>query len=305
MRNFRTFSNTPVGNDPSATDYLGAVNINNFLSELEASVSRSGQTLSVDDGAADPDTTQLAKSLFIHATKATAFQAGGTANAIELTPVSGSSGVLLPPDYTLLSGMRIAFSPAASNTGAVTVNIGQTSGTLLGSKALLSSSGSPLVGGELTAGKTVEIQYDGTNFHLLPWSALTATVVASTAQAQAQTDDSTFISPLKLMQALQGSNQSLSAAGYQKLPGGLILQWATGSNMTAPPSGGATLSITLPLTFPNGILIAYVTSKYVSGNACSIHENSSGTTNSSVSVFLANSTTANGTYAPKVLALGY
>jgi hypothetical protein len=246
MRNFRTFNNTPVGNDPSATDYLGAININNFLSELEASVSRSGQTLSSDDGSADSDTTQLAKSLFIHSTKATAFQAGGSANAIELTPVSGASGVLLPPDYTLLSGMRIAFSPAASNTGAVTVNIGQTAATLLGVKSLLSYSGAPLTGGELTAAKPVEIQYDGTNFRLLPWSSITAVSVSSTAQAQAQANDSTFISPLKLKQALQGSNQSLAISGYQIFPGGLILQWGRAFITTNPAT------VTFPITYPNG-----------------------------------------------------
>lgn len=43
---------------------------------------------------------------------------------------------------------------------------------------------------------------------------------------------------------------SLSANGYQKLPSGLILQWGT-SGSVAPNSS---LTVTLPITFPNGML---------------------------------------------------
>ena len=42
-----------------------------------------------------------------------------------------------------------------------------------------------------------------------------------------------------------GANQSLSESGYQKLPGGLIIQWGIASSSTA----GATTNF--PITFPN------------------------------------------------------
>lgn len=45
-----------------------------------------------------------------------------------------------------------------------------------------------------------------------------------------------------------GSNQSLSTNGYQKLPGGLILQWG---------SSPANQSTTFNFTFPNAVLQAY------------------------------------------------
>ena len=80
---------------------------------------------------------------------------------------------------------------------------------------------------------------------------LQITVKASTAQSQAQTDDTTAISPLKLKEALQGSNQSLTASGYQKLPGGLIIQW------------GAVVVDTANIAQTFNLPIAYTTSHFV------------------------------------------
>lgn len=51
------------------------------------------------------------------------------------------------------------------------------------------------------------------------------TTIASTAQAQAQTNNTTLISPLRLAEAFSGTKHSLSQSGHQIFPGGLILQW--------------------------------------------------------------------------------
>ena len=53
------------------------------------------------------------------------------------------------------------------------------------------------------------------------------------------------------LESFIGANQSKSANGYQKLPGGLIIQWGSA---TSSVSGQATL--TLPIVFPNAILSA-------------------------------------------------
>ena len=45
-----------------------------------------------------------------------------------------------------------------------------------------------------------------------------------------------------------GSNQSLSASGYQKIPGGLIIQWG---RVTSPSATG---TITFPTAFPTTCL---------------------------------------------------
>lgn len=71
--------------------------------------------------------------------------------------------------------------------------------------------------------------------------------IATAAQAQAYTSDAVALTPLKMKQAMQGSNQSLAANGYQKLPGGLIIQW--GSQLV---NASTSTNYSFPLTFPTG-----------------------------------------------------
>ena len=76
-------------------------------------------------------------------------------------------------------------------------------------------------------------------------TAATATQVASAAQARAMTANNVYISPLQLANAFTGSNQlSGTNTGYQKLPGGLIVQWGTVSKTTS-----ANVSVTWPTPF--------------------------------------------------------
>ncbi|WP_419342817.1 gp53-like domain-containing protein [Achromobacter sp. PD1] len=73
--------------------------------------------------------------------------------------------------------------------------------------------------------------------------------VATTAQAQAMTDDTVLMTPKKLADAFAGTNQSLTSPGYQKLPGGLILQW---SKVLSNINGFAPW--TYPISFPTEVL---------------------------------------------------
>lgn len=72
------------------------------------------------------------------------------------------------------------------------------------------------------------------------------TTIASTAQAQAQTSNTVLLSALRLSEAFKGGNQDLSSRGYQKLPGGLIIQWGTET--------AGTSSVSFPINFPTGCL---------------------------------------------------
>ena len=82
-------------------------------------------------------------------------------------------------------------------------------------------------------------------------SGLTA---ASTAEAQAYASDSVALTPLKMKQAMQGSNYSLASSGYQKLPSGLIIQWGTAVGSAAGP-----VLVTYPIAFQNSTLQYYAT----------------------------------------------
>jgi len=76
------------------------------------------------------------------------------------------------------------------------------------------------------------------------------TTVASTAQAQDWVSNTTLITPLRLLQAFQGLNQSLTASGYQELPGGFCLIWGL---VSAIPSGE---SLSLTYSYPGTVLSA-------------------------------------------------
>lgn len=80
------------------------------------------------------------------------------------------------------------------------------------------------------------------------------TKAASTAEAQAFTVANKAITPATLASAFQGGNQSKTTNGYQKLPGGLILQWGT-DNFPAV-AGAQNKSSTLPIAFPTAVLFA-------------------------------------------------
>ncbi|WP_281660755.1 gp53-like domain-containing protein [Microvirgula aerodenitrificans] len=58
--------------------------------------------------------------------------------------------------------------------------------------------------------------------------------------------------------AFQGANQALATSGYQRLPGGLILQWGTYTYSAGTDS--VTFSVTFPLAFPASCFL-------VAGNA--------------------------------------
>jgi hypothetical protein len=159
MRDYQTKANAGGAPDSITSTKLGAGETNSFLTEAKTAVSRAGLTPADADGAGE-DTTQLAQALFINAVKASSFLDSGSANAYQLTPISGSSGVLLPGGYGALNGMRIYFVPSANNTGNTTINIGQTVGTLLGSKKALTLAGGEIPSGALLASRLAAFTYD-------------------------------------------------------------------------------------------------------------------------------------------------
>lgn len=71
--------------------------------------------------------------------------------------------------------------------------------------------------------------------------------IATTAEAQAWTTDAASLTPLKLVEAFKGANQTLTNQGIQRFPGGLILQWGE-TNITN------TGNINFPTAFPNAVL---------------------------------------------------
>lgn len=78
--------------------------------------------------------------------------------------------------------------------------------------------------------------------------------IATDAEARAFTPNKA-IDGAKLASAMTGANQSLSASGYQKLPGGLIVQW----KKTGVIATNSHASVTFPIAFPNAFITGSVT----------------------------------------------
>lgn len=145
---------TKINNGGATADgRLEASEYNDVQLDIENSVIRSGQTLSA------ADTLQMARQSFLNGVGAQSFIDSGTTNAIVLTPTTGASGYVMANNYTQLNGARILCAVAATNTGAVTVNIGQTAGTLLGVKNLVDLNGLTLTSGFYKSGDLIELQY--------------------------------------------------------------------------------------------------------------------------------------------------
>jgi hypothetical protein len=71
--------------------------------------------------------------------------------------------------------------------------------------------------------------------------------LATNAEAQALSNALNAITPSTLDNSFKGSNQSLTATGYQKLPGGLIIQWGKAVGV----GNGGTANVTFPVAFTN------------------------------------------------------
>jgi hypothetical protein len=155
-----------VDNTPGASGELTAAEFNDHKNEQQEPVLSSGQTLS---NLKTPD--QLSRSMFIYGTSAqTMTDAAPSADVIELTPLTGSSGLITPDAYAQMEGLIVEFDKATANTSStVTVNFGQTALTLLGAKSLKLSDGSnPAIGAVFGR---IRIQFDVGNDYWIILSA--------------------------------------------------------------------------------------------------------------------------------------
>ena len=80
--------------------------------------------------------------------------------------------------------------------------------------------------------------------------------LATSVEAQAFADALKAITPATLAGGFQGGNQSMAASGYQKLPGGLILQWGSSTG-----TSGGSVAVTFPIAFPNACYRVVATSQ--------------------------------------------
>ena len=159
--------------------------------------------------------------------------AGGTADAITAD---------FTPNVALTNGTTVIVRAGAANT--TTTPTFAPDG--LTAKTIVKGNNLALAAGDIAgAGHWLEMTFDTVlDKWVLQNPYNVGLQIASTEEARALADNTKAISPLRLADAFNGSNQSLAGSGYQKLPGRLIIQW--GQATTA--SGVAT--VTFPVAFP-------------------------------------------------------
>ena len=162
-----------MDNIPAKSDYDGvtipapadkvhsAAELNDRRVELQGAVTDSGQALAAADAG------QLSKAMYANGVGASSMIDSGGANTVVLTPKTGTSGLRVAtpvvPDYSLLDGAIFNFQANSTNTGNVTVNVGQTVGTLIGAQPLFLSDGSSDIPvNHIIAGEYYDVRYDST-----------------------------------------------------------------------------------------------------------------------------------------------
>ena len=128
-------------------------------------------------------------------------------------------------------------------------------------------------------------------------STLSGNLVAPSTSGNVLTSNGTTWSstaPSVSQSSFTGSNQSLATDGYQKLPGGLIIQWAT-----ITTSGATTW--TFPIAFPNACFIVQGTAKSSAQRFISVSANT--TTTATVYGYSDGGSAYNG--PAYMLAMGY
>jgi len=181
MLEFQTKQNLGGANDSRAATKAGALEQNSRNDELKTAVTATGQTLTPNSTQVDTNTAQLAKAMWINGVSGGQMQDNGSANVVQLTPITGSTGLRVPSaadgGYDVMDGARVVFMPAYANTGNTTLNIGQTGATLIGAKKMLLEDGSEIPSGTLSADASIEVKYDSSAdssngaWIVLPWSS--------------------------------------------------------------------------------------------------------------------------------------
>jgi len=201
---------------------------------------------------------------------------GGSSNAYTLSPNRTIAAYAAGIDFLFLANH--------ANTGAATMNVSS-----LGAKDIRDKNGDALVGTEIEQYTPVHVVYDATNGYfratnLTAYSATTnpsasetvAGLVELATAAETLTGTSTT---LALTPGGLAGNKSLAASGYYKLPGGLVIQWGTGS-VGASTSATVTLPVAVAstCTYPS-LTIQNTGASYYPLQCSSIGPSSFGVTN--------------------------
>jgi hypothetical protein len=195
---------------------------------VDPSASQALALIAAHEGAADPH-TQYAKKTDVNAAlqsmASAVANAGGTANAI--------TAAFSQPITSLTNGTNVLVKASTANTSASVTFKADALNTLPVVKA---GNAALEVGDIVGSGHWMDLVYDASLNKWILQNPATGINVAALFTG--------------------GANQSLASNGWQKLPGGFIIQWGT-----VPYSGTGFTTVTLPISFSTAILMVGTTKR--------------------------------------------
>lgn len=248
--------------------------------------------------------------------------------AIDVGTTNSYRANYTPAVTALVDGAVLRFRATSANTGGCSF-----AANSLPSKPLVGLAGSPLQGGEIVVGSVCEVVYaqlvdswvmvsssggrlqipDATKSRhavtlgqvqsMIPSVPSASTAVAgisrfsTAAEAQSWSEAATVLTPSSLAQSFGAANQSLASSGYQRFPGGLIIQWAQGPG--ANPAQDSTISY--PIPFPTRTLQAVASMT----TDCDCIAQVTSFTQNTVTVRLDQIGSSGTGSAPRVIAIGH
>ena len=185
------------------------------------------------------DTTNVVLPYFNSANPSQPLSGQTNSGAAQATERQGVCVVAVKAGASAVTGTQTTPAPDAGYVGLAVVTVANGQATIIAGNIVTYSS-APYITETLT-------QKIGTTTGDARYAKLAGLSTQSFSVANATTASQAV--------ALGQFTQSLVANGYQKLPGGLIVQWVTGSSTAV--AGGITASATLtyPIAFPNGVLL--------------------------------------------------
>ena len=162
----------------------------------------------------------------------------GTTTLISITGVDTLTGVVTPTLSAYVAGQVFSFVVAATNTGAVTLNINN-----LGATAVTRTGAVALVAGDMVTGQVAVVEFDGTRFQLLGGGTVTS-VTSANADATVATTTTTPVITLVQTPALRSATTTVNVSASAAPTVGQVLTATSGTAatwQTASSSVGATL----------------------------------------------------------------
>jgi len=185
------------------------------------------------------NTTQLATTAFV----TTAVGTLGTMASQNANDVAITGGDILADALSCTGGLFLG-----NNTGSQDVNIEIGHNRTADGNAYIDFHSALISAGGTGDYDLRIIRIAGANENAFFQNVGTGSIIFNTNGTTRMTLNSAGITG-DLAPNFTGSNQSLGANGYQKLPGGLIMQWGTTGNISPNNS----VAVTFPIAFPNAV----------------------------------------------------